>query len=553
MDDPNITMEEYIRLEEEKARRYGRTFNWQTAIFGKVKNYKDEDDHPIHFETEFLAIVFYNTLTAIQSKTTVYLENEFPAIVYNNGLTSKLDFGIKPLINSECIDEINLIDETSLFEYDEEIVSRFNDLFNDIHPDDLKSEKDDDDNDIGIIQSSEDNEITHGENGFSETSYDKIIKTFETIEEYTKGIRHCYEQRLKTIWSRPVNQVHVLDFKGLTTEIRQDLAVRLRMVYSGEGQQVFVSHAWRWLFGIRGPLVREFILEFLSTCRISDIVMDLDTADTLCFQLGGVRRRMTWRQFILALGLHTELEMAEAGFGAYWAGSDRLIPDKEDLRDYWIEISSDRDFLGLASYYAPEKVTGIDLFYLRSMDHGTINVPHLLAQYLFRHAEGRKRGAKLSGGNFIGRLAMHFGLVSDDGLRGLHVVTRELPLIDLHEIGRLHICTRYGEIWNWVAHGPERQQAAAAGTDEADEAGQAAEKAAPEIPAPAPAQAPPPPPPSQQPRTMSQRIERLEEEVHDLRRDVVGLRGDVASFTTEQSRVSTWLISCMTQLMDTNG
>ncbi|GJU38518.1 hypothetical protein Tco_1191475 [Tanacetum coccineum] len=33
MDDPNITMEEYIRLEE-KARRQGRTFNWQTASIG---------------------------------------------------------------------------------------------------------------------------------------------------------------------------------------------------------------------------------------------------------------------------------------------------------------------------------------------------------------------------------------------------------------------------------------------------------------------------------------------------------------------------------------
>ncbi|GJU14870.1 hypothetical protein Tco_1142836 [Tanacetum coccineum] len=166
MDDPNITMEEYIRLEEEKARRHGRTFNWQTATFRKIKNYEDEDDHPIDFETEFPPIDFDNTLTEIHSEPTVYyfkdLENEFPAIVYNDGLTSKSDFGIRPLINSECIDEINLIDETSLSEYDEEIVSRFNDLFNDYHPDDLKSEKDDDAYDIGIIQSSEDNEITHG-------------------------------------------------------------------------------------------------------------------------------------------------------------------------------------------------------------------------------------------------------------------------------------------------------------------------------------------------------------------------------------------------------
>ncbi|GJW79970.1 retrovirus-related pol polyprotein from transposon TNT 1-94 [Tanacetum coccineum] len=33
----------------------------------------------------------------------------------------------------------------------------------------------------------------------------------------------------------------------------------------------------------------------------------------------------------------------------------------------------------------------------------------------------------------------------------------------------------------------------------------------------------------------------------------LGLRGVVESFTTEQSRVSTWLISCMTQLMDASG
>ncbi|GKE63829.1 hypothetical protein Tco_1514196 [Tanacetum coccineum] len=275
------------------------------------------------------------------------------------------------------------------------------------------------------------------------------------------------------------------------TEMRQDLAVRLRIIYSGEGQQVFASHTWR-------------------------------------------RRRMTWRQFILALGLHTEQEMAEAGFGAYWAGSDRLIPDKGDLRDYWMEISSDKCFLGPAPSYvlirdlvrrlchrmiaysisgrgqAPEKVTGVDLFYLRSMDRGTANVPHLLAQYLFKHAEGRKSKARLLGGHFIGCLAMHFGLVSDEGLRGL--------------------------------------QAAAAGALEVDKADQATEEVVWEIPGPAQA-----PPPAPQPRTMSQRIKRLEEEVHDLRRIVVGMRGDIASFTTEQSRVSTWLISCMTQLMDASG
>ncbi|GJT26509.1 hypothetical protein Tco_0906784, partial [Tanacetum coccineum] len=270
MDDPNITMEEYIRLEEEKARRHGRTFNWQTATFGKVKNYEDEDDHPIDFKIEFPVIVFDNT-TAIQSEPTVCppngneldfrisldesdaedytdLENEFPAIVYNDGLTSKSDLGIKPLINSEYMEPLPAADQR--------------------HP-----------------------------------------WLRYQIEEYTEEIRR--------------------------TEMRQDLAVRLRMVYSGEGQQV----------GRRSP---------------------------------------------------------------------------EESR-------------------------------ARAVIEGTI---------------------------YWAIMAMQFGL--------------HLP------------------------------------------------------------QALPDHPPTAT-FTMYRGLKRLEEEVHDLRRDVVGLRGNVTSFTTEQSRVSTWLISCMTQLMDAGG
>ncbi|GKB55480.1 hypothetical protein Tco_0906233, partial [Tanacetum coccineum] len=37
MDDPNITMEEYIRLEEEKARRCGKVYNWEISMYGKIR------------------------------------------------------------------------------------------------------------------------------------------------------------------------------------------------------------------------------------------------------------------------------------------------------------------------------------------------------------------------------------------------------------------------------------------------------------------------------------------------------------------------------------
>ncbi|GJY01497.1 hypothetical protein Tco_0359649 [Tanacetum coccineum] len=101
------------------------------------------------------------------------------------------------------------------------------------------------------------------------------------------------------------------------------------------------------------------------------------------------------------------------------------------------------------------------------MDRGVANVLYLLAQYFFMHAEGRKSGTKLSRGHFVGRLAHHFGLVSDDGLRGLSVVARKLPLIDIGELVKLNICREIRDYWAWVAPGPERQQVVAAGAPEA--------------------------------------------------------------------------------------
>ncbi|GJS91014.1 hypothetical protein Tco_0773650 [Tanacetum coccineum] len=49
---------------------------------------------------------------------------------------------------------------------------------------------------------------------------------------------------------------------------------------------------------------------------------------------------------------------------------------------------------------------------------------------------------------------------------------------------------------------------------------------------------------------MPQRLGRLEEEVQGLRRDVRSLRGLVERLMTDQARFSTWMMSCMAQLMD---
>ncbi|GKF46065.1 hypothetical protein Tco_0135867 [Tanacetum coccineum] len=65
---------------------------------------------------------------------------------------------------------------------------------------------------------------------------------------------------------------------------------------------------------------------------------------------------------------------------------------------------------------APEKVTVTDLFYLRGIDADSVNVPYLLARYLRLFASGRKQGAMISGGQYVARLAEHFGLLTKERL-----------------------------------------------------------------------------------------------------------------------------------------
>ncbi|GJS35774.1 hypothetical protein Tco_0534156 [Tanacetum coccineum] len=215
MDDPNITMEEYIRLEEEKARRRGKVYSWETAKYGKI--WYDEDVHDLRsVETELLAIVFNENLTSNKTLRVSLryfddldffkdFENEFPAIVYNDALTSKSDFLTEPTVSPQHIDEFNLKDETSLSECDEEEqnVLYFNDLFsfNVIYPDDSKSDEDNDDDKIDIEHSSGDLSVkplldvintdngayAHGSNKLLETSHDTSNKFFKT-ETFIKGL-----------------------------------------------------------------------------------------------------------------------------------------------------------------------------------------------------------------------------------------------------------------------------------------------------------------------------------------------------------------------------
>ncbi|GKA70670.1 hypothetical protein Tco_0776809, partial [Tanacetum coccineum] len=125
------------------------------------------------------------------------LENEFPAIVYNDAPTFKLDFLTEPTLSPQHIDEFNLKDETSLSECDEEEqnVLNFNDLFpfNIIYPNDLKSDKDNDDDKV---------DIEHSSGDLSVKPLPDVINT--DVGAYAHGYQYDVSWGMDTAYQLPV-------------------------------------------------------------------------------------------------------------------------------------------------------------------------------------------------------------------------------------------------------------------------------------------------------------------------------------------------------------
>ncbi|GJZ73634.1 hypothetical protein Tco_0637780, partial [Tanacetum coccineum] len=86
MNDPNITMEEYIQLMADKAQGRDQTFNWETATYDNV--YCDDSDLFIDFETDFPAIVYNDVSTSNENVSSK------PNVRIYNAIKSDIDFHI---------------------------------------------------------------------------------------------------------------------------------------------------------------------------------------------------------------------------------------------------------------------------------------------------------------------------------------------------------------------------------------------------------------------------------------------------------------------------
>ncbi|GJX32374.1 hypothetical protein Tco_0242229, partial [Tanacetum coccineum] len=65
-------------------------------------------------------------------------------------------------------------------------------------------------------------------------------------------------------------------------------------------------------------------------------------------------------------------------------------------------------------------------------------------------AARRKSGAYIFRGQFIARLAEHFGLLTAEILGGLIVIALELPIIDMTKLVRLQIYARFDDTWEFL-------------------------------------------------------------------------------------------------------
>ncbi|GJU77883.1 hypothetical protein Tco_1274953 [Tanacetum coccineum] len=231
--------------------------------------------------------------------------------------------------------------------------------------------------------------------------------------------------------------------------------LRMLMEHRDDGGVVlFTSQEWERVFETRGPLVRELILEFLITLRFGE------------------------------------------------SESERMIPEKGDLHDYWRNISTDGDFLRPPPSYTLIRDPMLRLFH-RMMAHSIA---------------GRSQAPE------------------KERLRRLTVTALTLLVIDMAELVRLQICEEIDDTWAWVALGPERQPDAAAGAPGAAEDAPAADASDQAISAPVQA----PPPPIAATRTMPQRMSRLEEDVHKIRGALAEQRKVIGVMARNFSRFIVW-------------
>ncbi|GKA51498.1 hypothetical protein Tco_0744694 [Tanacetum coccineum] len=232
------------------------------------------------------------------------VETEFPAIVFNDALTSDVALLCEPMVSSLNDNQIDF--RISFDESDDEdytvIFDKNSFSYKIISVNDLKTDSENDNEKVNMpsfpspeptVSYFDDLDFFKDfENEFPAIFYnDALTSKSDSSTDLVKIPHHIDEFDLKTKTSLSECDeeeqnvvVQVFDFRVLPDLMDEGLRDRMLMEHKdAQGQSVFTSQAWRRLFDIRGPLVHELILEFFSTFRFGEVVLDLDTTEALQF------------------------------------------------------------------------------------------------------------------------------------------------------------------------------------------------------------------------------------------------------------------------------
>lgn len=239
----------------------------------------------------------------------------------------------------------------------------------------------------------------------------------------------------------------------------------LRNINHNSDTGSFTCRAWITIFTINEPVIQEYVWEFLATIDFEDHITSM-MEKCLFFQLGWVRREMSMREFILAMGLYTRRQLDLEIFKEYYDICLRERPHNYNPAVYYQNI------FGLAGYEskslpsyrtiqdpifrlvhkllavtvyarhsAREKMTVEDLFLRHGIDGGEfVDIPWYLARFMTGRAKGAQQSSMIQGAHFVGRLARSLGLMSQGALSLVHR-TAEMSLIGITKLDEFGIIT----------------------------------------------------------------------------------------------------------------
>ncbi|KAJ9553410.1 hypothetical protein OSB04_017455 [Centaurea solstitialis] len=218
------------------------------------------------------------------------------------------------------------------------------------------------------------------------------------------------------------------------------------------GMEYYIFKAWEKVFEINESLYRELILEFVAS--------SLSLAD-----------------FGVALGIYTQAGIDDPGVDEYMVATEKR-PDNFNPRDTWAilgdgDYSSNIKVKGLLSPIdrllhrmlvhamnsrssSEEKIPTYDLWLLDrlTMDDRYLNAPYIIAAQLAK-ASGYREGSKMLGGQYVTRLAKHFGILTAGALASL-TDFGEMGLIDMDQLRGMGVVkpvhTSYGVRYRWEEH-----------------------------------------------------------------------------------------------------